>query len=308
MTAAARALDPAALFAGDRRALARALTAVENETPDGLALLRALDGRLGRARVIGITGPPGAGKSTLIGACLAELLRRDRRAAVVAVDPSSPLTGGAILGDRIRMEAPAADARVFVRSLASRGHLGGLSRSTAWVVDVLDAAGWDVVIVETVGTGQSEIEIVDLAEQRVVVCAPGLGDDVQALKAGVLEIADLFVVNKWDLPLAAQTATQLRGALHLSNRDVEVLGVSSTRGDGVVELVDRLLAGGPASARARDPERRLRHLLAELAAERLRRQLRDDLSPRMAALCAAVRGGGLTLEAAAEQLLATATG
>jgi LAO/AO transport system ATPase len=267
-------LDLEAALGGNRRALARALTAVENETEAGLALLAALDGRLGRARVVGLTGPPGAGKSTLVGACLGELLERDLRVAVVAVDPSSPYSGGAILGDRLRMDRHAADERVFIRSLAARGHLGGLSRSTAWVVDLLDAAGFDVVIVETVGTGQSETEIVDLAQVRVVLCAPGLGDDVQALKSGILEIADLLVVNKADLPGASETLNQLRSLAAPAD-------------------------GGP----ARDPERRLRHVIARLAAEQARTRLQSGDDPGIAALCTAVRRGELGLEAAARRAL-----
>jgi LAO/AO transport system ATPase len=298
-----RAVDIDAALAGDRRALARALTAVENETEQGLALLSALDGRLGHARVIGLTGPPGAGKSTLVGACLGELLARDLRVAVVAVDPSSPYSGGAILGDRLRMDRHAADERVFIRSLAARGHLGGLSRSTAWVVDLLDAAGFDVVIVETVGTGQSETEIVDLAQVRVVLCAPGLGDDVQALKSGILEIADLLVVNKADLPGAAETLNQLRSVLTMTGHARPVLGTSATAGDGVTELVDACLAAPAAGGPARDPERRLRHVIARLAGEQARARLLASDDPGVAALCASVRRGKLGLDAAARRAL-----
>jgi LAO/AO transport system kinase len=297
-------VDLPALLAGDRRALARALTAVENETAAGLELLGQLDGHLGHARVIGLTGPPGAGKSTLVGACLGELLARGLSVAVVAVDPSSPYTGGAILGDRLRMDRHAADPRIFIRSLAARGHLGGLSRSTAWVVDLLDAARYDVIVVETVGTGQSETEIVDLAQVRVVLCAPGLGDDVQALKSGVLEIADLLVVNKADLPGAEQTMQQLRGMLAVFGRNRPVLGTSATRGEGIPELVDACLAGPGADGPARDPERRLRHVIARLAGEQARRRLQADDDPAMAELCAAVRRGELGLEAAAQRALA----
>jgi LAO/AO transport system kinase len=295
--------DPVAKLAGDRRALARALTEVENETTDGLALLRAVDGHLGHARVLGLTGPPGVGKSTLIGALLGELLARDLRVAVVAVDPSSPYSGGAILGDRLRMDRHAADPRIFIRSLAARGHLGGLSRSTAWVVDLLDAAGHDVIVVETVGTGQSETEIVDLAQVRMVLCAPGLGDDVQALKSGVLEIADLLVVNKADLPGAQETVAQLRGAAALSGRERAVLTTSATRGEGIAELVDACLSGTAADAAASDPERRLRHVLAQLAGEQVRTRIQADDNPDVAALCRAVRRGELDLDTAARRAL-----
>jgi len=299
-----RAIDLEAILAGDRRTLARALTAVENETTAGLELLGRLDGHLGHARVIGLTGPPGAGKSTLVGACLGELLARELRVAVVAVDPSSPYTGGAILGDRLRMDRHAADPRVFIRSLAARGHLGGLSRSTAWVVDLFDAAGYDVVVVETVGTGQSETEIVDLAQVRVVLCAPGLGDDVQALKSGILEIADLLVVNKADLPGAAKTLNQLHGMLAVFGRKRPVLGTSATRGEGIGELVDACLAGPGTDGPARDPERRLRHVIARLAGEQVRKQLLTAGDPAITALCTAVHRGELGLEAAARQALA----
>ncbi len=302
------AVDLDALLAGDRRALARALTAVENETTAGLELLGRLDGHLGHARVIGLTGPPGAGKSTLVGACLGELLARDLRVAVVAVDPSSPYTGGAILGDRLRMDRHAADPRIFIRSLAARGHLGGLSRSTAWVVDLFDAAGYDVVVVETVGTGQSETEIVDLAQVRVVLCAPGLGDDVQAMKSGILEIADLLVVNKADLPGAAETLNQLHGMLAVFGRERPVLGTSATRGEGIGELVDACLAGPGADGPARDPERRLRHVIARLAGEQVRGRLLNGGDSAVAALCTAVHRGELGLEAAARQALAHALG
>jgi LAO/AO transport system ATPase len=191
--------------------------------------------------VIGITGAPGAGKSTLINALLGELLARGRRIGVVAVDPSSPITGGAVLGDRVRMGSHGAHDNVFIRSLASRGHLGGVSRTTRQVVDVLDAAGFDVVIVETVGAGQSEVEIIEIADTRVVVCPPGLGDEVQAIKAGILEIADLLVVNKADLPSAEVTARELKEMLRLrpgSRADVAVLKTSATRGEGITALAD----------------------------------------------------------------------
>jgi LAO/AO transport system ATPase len=231
------------IAAGDRRAIARAISAVENETADAPAVRAALAGRLGHARIVGITGPPGAGKSTLISALIRALLARGKTIAVVAVDPSSPLTGGALLGDRIRMLEHDADERVFIRSLAARGHLGGLTRTTRAVVDVLDAGRFDVVIVETVGTGQSEVEIAGVAETKVLVCPPDTGDDVQALKAGVFEIADILIVNKADRPTATRTEQTLLGMLELRRRSVwtpRVLRTVATTGEGVVALLEEI--------------------------------------------------------------------
>ena len=218
---------------------------MENAAPGWEAIAAGVVSRLGHAHVIGITGAPGAGKSTLINALLGELIGRGRRIGVVAVDPSSPMTGGAVLGDRVRMGEHGAHERVFIRSIASRGHLGGVSRSTRRIVDVLDAAGFDTVIVETVGAGQSEVEIIEIADTRIVVCPPGLGDEVQAIKAGILEIADLLVVNKADLPGAEITARELREMLRLragSRSDVAVIRTSATNGDGIAALVDGLAA------------------------------------------------------------------
>jgi LAO/AO transport system kinase len=183
---------------GDPRAIARALSIVEDETAESAALVSALFPHTGRAYIVGVTGAPGSGKSTLVDRLIAEARREQLTVGVVAVDPSSPFTGGAILGDRVRMNEHAGDAGVFIRSMATRGHLGGLSRATADAIIVLDAAGRDIVIVETVGVGQAEVDIVRTADCSIVVLVPGTGDDVQALKAGIMEIADLFVVNKAD--------------------------------------------------------------------------------------------------------------
>ena len=213
------ATDLPAILAGARTALARAATLLENDRPGADALHASLVPHCGRAHVVGITGAPGAGKSTLINALLAELGRRGRRIAVLAVDPSSPVTGGALLGDRVRMADAGEGDTTFIRSVSSRGHLGGLSRTAARLIDLFDAAGFDPVIVETVGTGQSEVEIARFADTNVVVCPPGLGDEVQALKAGILEVADLLVVNKGDLPAAARTAHDLQTAPGLRRRD-----------------------------------------------------------------------------------------
>ena len=234
-----------AIRAGDRHAIARTISAVENDDPGAAGIARAIAPHLGRAHVLGITGAPGAGKSTLINALLGELIGRGQRVAVVAVDPSSPLTGGAVLGDRVRMGEHGSHDHVFIRSVSSRGHLGGLSRTTARIVDVLDAAGFDTVIVETVGAGQSEVAITGLADTRIVVCPPGLGDDVQAIKAGILEIADILIVNKGDLPTAEATVRELNDMLRLRRRGatpVPVLKTSATRGDGITAVVDAALA------------------------------------------------------------------
>jgi LAO/AO transport system kinase len=211
-------IDLDAVTTGNRLALARLLTEVENETATGAQALDALFVRSGRAHLVGVTGAPGTGKSSLV-SCLVKHIRGElnKTVAIVAVDPSSPFTGGAILGDRVRMRDLAGDPGVFIRSMASRGELGGLARATAGVVQVLDAAGFDFIFIETVGAGQSEVDIARLAHSTIVVEAPGLGDDIQAIKAGILEIADILVINKADLPGAENTERALRANLDLGN-------------------------------------------------------------------------------------------
>jgi LAO/AO transport system kinase len=243
-----------------------------------------------------------------VGAYIGELRRRGLSVGVVAVDPSSPLSGGAILGDRVRMTGHAGDDGVFVRSLASRGHLGGLSRSAARVVDVMDAAGRDVVVVETVGAGQSEVEVAEVAHTKVVVCAPGLGDDVQAIKAGILEIADILVVNKADLPLAARTAKQLSAMLGLTSHTgwtPPVLRTQALKGDGIAEMADAITAHKAQcgeSGRA-DPVRRVRRLLAGAAGEFLQGWITEADAPELDHICQKLLKGELGFDQATRKAL-----
>jgi LAO/AO transport system kinase len=235
---------------GDRRALARLLTAVENRTPTAEAALRRLYPVAGKAHLVGITGPPGSGKSTLVAALIGVVRAAGRAVAVVAVDPSSPITGGALLGDRVRMQSYAGDPDVFIRSMASRGHAGGLASTTTTAAAVLDAAGFDLVLIETVGTGQSEVEVAAAADTTVVLEAPEMGDEVQAIKAGLLEVADLVVVNKGDKPGALRTAAQLRAMLvptvartptdRPTPKRPEVMVTTASTGEGVPELLAAL--------------------------------------------------------------------
>ena len=269
---------------GDVRAAARLMRLIDDAQPAAEAELRALFPSTGRAQLIGITGNPGAGKSTLVDRLIAHLRRLGKTVGVIAVDPTSPFTGGAILGDRIRMQDHALDPGVFIRSLATRGQLGGLSRATGDCVRVLDAMGKDVVIVETVGVGQDEVEICRLAHTTVVVVVPGLGDDIQAIKAGILEVADLFCVNKADREGADRTVRDLRQMMELSAKDREVAIVKcvALQGEGIGALWDgieahyHLLKAGPGLLQRET--QRARYELIEILRDRMLRAAVERLS------------------------------
>lgn len=261
----------AKILAGDTRALARAATAIENRRPEAETLLKELFPHTGRAAVVGITGAPGAGKSTLVDRLTGELRREGKKVGIIAVDPSSPFTGGAILGDRIRMLGHHTDADVFIRSMATRGWLGGLAAATTDLAVLLDAAGKDVVLIETVGVGQDEVEIAKLADVTVVVLVPGMGDDVQAIKAGIMEIADVFVINKSDQAGADRLEREIQAIQTLSVRKdgwvPPIVRTVATDGAGISEAwaaVRSFLEQGRAKDRAvANWELRLREMLRE---------------------------------------------
>ncbi len=268
---------------------------------------RRVCAKAGCAAVIGFTGAPGAGKSTLIDAYIGTLRGRGQTVAVAAVDPTSPISGGAILGDRVRMRRHSEDPGVFIRSVASRGHLGGLSASMHRIVDVMDAAGRDVIIVETVGTGQSEIEVTEIADICVVVNAPNMGDDVQAMKAGVLEIADVLVVNKADLPLAQRTTEQLKNMLKLrqDKQDIpviETVAIKETGVDALCGAIDGLLASR-AGDKEKNRQRRMRRLIAQAAGRAIHDRIRDAGERELEGLVTAAAAGEIGIAEAAERAL-----
>jgi GTPase len=272
------------LQGGDKRALARAISLVENDDPEGWALVREVYPSTGRAAVVGFTGPPGVGKSTLIGALVKNARARDRDVAVLSIDPSSPFTKGALLGDRIRLADHFLDRGVFIRSMASRGSLGGLSEATLQAALLMDAAGKDEVFLETVGVGQGEVDIIDHADTVVLVLMPGSGDSIQALKAGVMEIPDVIVVNKADHPLADTMVREIRAVLSLGPQEawsVPILRTEAARHEGIDELAEQIAAHRQHIVAAGTlAERRRRNLMNEvlaLATFRLRHRLEDSV-------------------------------
>lgn len=302
------------ILKGDVRAAARLMTMIENGDAEARAALKSLYPHTGSAHIIGITGPPGSGKSTLADRLTEELRKRDKTVGIVAVDPTSPFTGGAILGDRIRMQGHSLDAGVFIRSMATRGHLGGLARATNEIVDVMDAAGKEVILIETVGVGQDEVEVVGTAHTCVVVSVPGLGDEVQTFKAGVLEIGDLFVVNKADREDANRTATELEMMLQMAPKGAgwspKVLKTVATTGGGIAALLDAIFEH-KAFMDERDmrkqkgrerSERAFRALLQETLTARALEQF--DRNGRMQELIARVADRTLDPYTAIEEILA----
>jgi LAO/AO transport system kinase len=300
------------LLDGDKRALARAITLIENDDPAGWELVREVYPQTGKARIVGLTGPPGVGKSTLIGALTKEMREADRQVAVLSIDPSSPFTRGALLGDRIRLSDHFLDAGVFIRSMASRGALGGLSEATLQAALLMDASGKDDVFIETVGVGQAEIDIVDHGDTVVLVLMPGSGDSIQALKAGVMEIPDIIVVNKADHPMTDTMIREIRGVLSLgpaTSWKVPILRTEAARGEGAAKLAESIgehrahieAEGTLEQRRARN----LRNEVLELAAARMRRALEATVAadPEIAGLLERVVRRELDPASAATELL-----
>jgi GTPase len=301
------------LIAGDKRALARAITLIESDDPAGWELVREVYPRTGRARIVGFTVPPGVGKSTLIGALTAELRKAERQVAVLSIDPSSPFTRGALLGDRIRLSDHFLDPGVFIRSMASRGALGGLSEAALQVALAMDAAGKDDVLIETVGVGQAEIDIVDHADTIVLALMPGSGDSIQALKAGVMEIPDVIVVNKADHPMTDTMVREVRSVLALSHEpgrwQVPILRTEAARGEGVDELAAKIdehrahieAEGTLEQRRARN----LRNEVLGIATSRMRRRMAAtaEADPETAALLERVVRRELDPASAASELM-----
>lgn len=301
---------------GRPRAIGRLVSLVENDAPELPALMALLAPDTGRARVIGLTGAPGVGKSTTVAALVATLREQGERVAVLAVDPSSPFSGGALLGDRVRMQQHALDPEVFIRSMATRGHLGGLAIAAPQVIRVLDAAGFDTVLVETVGVGQSEVEVAAQVDATLVLLAPGMGDGIQAAKAGVLEIGDLFVVNKADHDGAHQVVRELRNMIALAQRSPQewkpsVSSISALDGAGIGDLLEeigRFLAHASASGLLeRRRRQRARDEVESLVVARIRATLPDHGRVGLDGLAEEVAAGRLDAYRAAERLLSAST-
>jgi LAO/AO transport system kinase len=302
----------ARLTKGDRAAVAKAITLVENDGVGGAGLLKAIGPKLGKAFVLGVTGPPGTGKSSLVDRLTESYRKKGLKVGIVAIDPTSPLTGGALLGDRIRMVDHTLDQGVYIRSMASRGWAGGLSGAVADVIQLLDAAGMDVVIVETVGIGQSDTDVVRVAHAVMVVLMPGLGDDVQTSKAGLMEIGDLYVVNKADLPGADDMVVDLLAmARDFKGRNPSVLKVSTTKREGieaVVGVLERIRSGFLASDSEKGMEIRLRSIrgmITELAKRKVILELEIRTDSKAEALAEEVMRRKLTVDEAADMLLRT---
>ena len=307
-------IDAQDIIRGDQLAGARLIRLLEEGDPKGIEILKHLYPHTGTAFIMGITGPPGSGKSTLVNCIISEVRRRKLKIAVVAIDPSSPISGGALLGDRIRMRRHTEDDGVFIRSMATRGHLGGLTKTTREAVLVFDAMGYDVILIETVGVGQDEVEIAQFAHSTAVVSLPGMGDDIQAMKAGLLEIADLLVVNKADTPGADDVVEQLRAMLDMGSRSQDewlapVLKTVAIKDRGIVELVDAywqhrkfLMDSGQFDEHnAKWEFQFFRQLVMEMAADRIFSEIQD--SPAHRTLLGDLRNRRIDPFSAAEDLI-----